>query len=115
VFWAIDDATKTRIVGEARQLFARPGSSQEQPFTPETPQNSGPRYAVTGSRVRFYQDVRMTLSAKDVAQGALGVETGASELDGTGAPRWHLVAVELYRGGESAPPPPGAPTRPGGR
>jgi hypothetical protein len=115
IFWAIDDATKTRIVGEARRLFARPGTSQEQPFTPEAPQNGGPRYSVTGSRVRLYQDVRITLSPKDVAEAALVMETDAAELDGTGAPQWQLAAVELFRGGEAGPPPPGGAPGPGGR
>jgi hypothetical protein len=109
IFWAKDDATKARVVGEARQLFARAGSPISQPFAPEGSPQSGPLYKVAGSRLLFYHTVRVALSPKDAAEGALVVETDAAELDGTGLAKWRVAALELFRGGEAPPTLPGGP------
>jgi hypothetical protein len=102
MFWAADEQLRTDMAAVPREWFQRP----TEVFVPMIRQDKAtmPLWDRKGDQIRFYSGFEGTVFDRYIVQGAFVAATDARALEETGAPEWHLDAIELYNGRTMAPP-----------
>jgi hypothetical protein len=103
LFWA-EEPLRSEISAVAREWFQRP----TEVFVPRIRQEkaSMPLWDRKGDTIRFYSGFEGNVFERYIVQGAFVAETDARALEESGAPEWHLAAIELYNGRSMSEMPP---------